>query len=130
MRKRTIALSLAVAAGALIAGCGLARPGGAADDVPADVQAVFKKHCVRCHTGAAPPRGLLLIREKAGAVVGAPSAERPDLLLVAPGKPEASYLLMKVRGDEGIQGKRMPIGEILSDEELKVLEAWVAGLAK
>jgi mono/diheme cytochrome c family protein len=129
MKKKTI-VPLVIAAGALIAGCGLAQPGGADDGVPADVQKVFKKHCVRCHTGAAPPRVLLLIREKAGAVVGAPSAGKPGLLLVEPGKPETSYLLMKVRGDEGIQGKRMPPGGALSDDELKVLEAWVAGLAK
>jgi mono/diheme cytochrome c family protein len=121
---------LIIGAGMLVAACGLARPSGEAGDVPADVQKIFSKRCVRCHTGAAPPRGLLLTREKAGAVIGAASAERPDLLLVDPGKPEASYLLMKVHGAEGIQGKQMPLGETLPADELKALEAWVAGLKK
>jgi mono/diheme cytochrome c family protein len=96
--------------------------------VPADVMGVFKKHCVRCHTGPKPPRGLSLIPAKAAAVIDAPSAEVPSLKLVDTEAPGSSYLLKKVRREKDIAGKPMPPGKALAAEELQVLEAWIAGL--
>jgi mono/diheme cytochrome c family protein len=127
--KKAVVLATLISTG-VIAALALARQDGQAAGVPPEVQKVFKSHCIRCHTGTRPPKGLSLMANRAGSVVGAPSAEEPDLLLVNPDDPGASYLLKKVRGDEGIRGKRMPIGGHLSPEELKVLEAWVAGLKK
>jgi mono/diheme cytochrome c family protein len=127
--KKAIVLATLIAAG-VIAALALVPQGGKTAGVPAEVQKVFKSHCVRCHTGTMPPKGLSLMPERAGSVVGAPSAEAPDQLLVDPANPEASYLLKKVRGAEGIAGKRMPIGGHLTPEELKVLEDWAAGLKK
>jgi mono/diheme cytochrome c family protein len=127
--KRTIVLALLLAAG-LALGLAVAPQGGKPAGVPPDVLKVVKNHCVRCHTGSKPPRGLSLNADRVGSLVGAPSAEAPTLLLVNPDDPEASYLLRKVRGAEGIGGKRMPLGGHLSPEELKVLEGWVAGLKK
>jgi len=97
-------------------------------DIPANVLAVFKKNCVRCHTGPKPPKGLSLVPGKIAAVIDAPSAEVPDLRIVDPNAPEASYLLKKVRRETGIAGKPMPPGKALSADELQVLEAWIAGL--
>jgi hypothetical protein len=62
--------------------------------------------------------------------VGANSAQVDTLALVAPGDPERSYLVMKVRGDEGILGKVMPPGgKRLADESMAALVAWVSGMA-
>jgi len=97
-------------------------------DIPADVQAVFKKHCVRCHTGPKPPKGLSLIPGKAAAIIDAPSAEVPGASIIDTKTPEASYLLKKVRRGPGITGKPMPPGKALTTDELQVLEAWIAGL--
>ena len=97
-------------------------------DIPANVLAVFKKNCVRCHTGPKPPKGLSLVPGKIAAVIDAPSAVVPDLRIVDPNAPEASYLLKKVRRETGIAGKPMPPGKALSADELQVLEAWIAGL--
>jgi mono/diheme cytochrome c family protein len=103
-------------------------PPQAGPDIPADVQKVFKQHCVRCHTGPKPPKGLSVIPSKIASIVGAPSAEVPAMKLVEPGAPDASYLLKKVRRDEDIAGKPMPPGRALAPEEIRALEAWIAGL--
>lgn len=97
-------------------------------EIPADVQKVFKQHCVRCHTGPKPPKGLSVIPGKIASAIGAPSAEVPAMKLIEPGAPDASYLLKKVRREEGIAGKPMPPGRPLADEEIQALEAWIAGL--
>ncbi|RMG99260.1 MAG: hypothetical protein D6705_03690 [Deltaproteobacteria bacterium] len=85
--------------------------------------------CSMCHSGgdegdpaaldlSGPPSSLLGVRS---AVNGRP--------LVVPGKPDESYLLAKIRGDEGIDGERMPIGDDpLSDEAIAAVEAWIAAL--
>ena len=97
-------------------------------DIPADVLAVFKKNCVRCHTGPKPPKGLSLIPGRIAAVIDAPSAEDPSLRIVDSEAPGTSYLLKKVRREKDIAGKPMPPGRALSPEDLQVLEAWIAGL--
>jgi mono/diheme cytochrome c family protein len=116
---------LAGAAAALALGSAQAGP-----DIPADVQKVFKQHCVRCHTGPKPPKGLSLIPGKIASAIGAPSAEVPTMKLIEPGATDASYLLKKVRREEGVAGKPMPPGRALAPEEIRVLEDWIAGLAK
>lgn len=97
-------------------------------EVPAAVQSVFKSHCVRCHTGSKPPKGLSLIPSRASAIIDAPSAEVPSLRIVDTENPDASYLLKKIRREDGITGKPMPPSKALPAEELQVLEAWILGL--
>jgi mono/diheme cytochrome c family protein len=126
--KKAISLAVLISAG-LVMGTALAPSGEKAPaGIPDDVQAVFKNYCVRCHTGSKPPKGLSLIPSKVAAIIDAPSAGVPDLLLVNTKDPGSSYLLKKVRGGEGITGKPMPPGKALPAEDLKVLEAWIAGL--
>jgi hypothetical protein len=43
-------------------------------------------------------------------LIDVPSIERPDLFRVKPGDPMQSYLYLKVLGDGGIEGGRMPLG--------------------
>jgi hypothetical protein len=65
------------------------------------------------------------------AVVGVPSMEMPDLLRVHPGRPDSSYLIMKLRGAEGIIGARMPlVGDPLSEEDMNAVESWIRSLTE
>ncbi len=127
MKKKTLVL---------VAVLGLAGAGAASflpqslkgPAVPENVLSVFKRHCVRCHTGPNPPKGLSLIPAKAAALIDAPSAEVPSLKLVDTTAPETSYLLKKVRREKDIAGKPMPPGKALAAEEIQAIEAWIAGL--
>jgi mono/diheme cytochrome c family protein len=97
-------------------------------DIPANVLTVFQKHCVRCHTGSKPPRGLSLIPGKIAAAIDAPSAEFPALKIIDSQTPEASYLLKKIRRQSDITGRPMPPGKALTSEEVGTLVSWIAGL--
>ncbi|MGE0706586.1 MAG: hypothetical protein AB7N76_05775 [Planctomycetota bacterium] len=80
--------------------------------LPGQVQEVFDNVCLRCHAGAESAARLDLEAERAYAtLVERPSRQLPGMLLVAPGEPERSYLLHKLRGthlDVGGHGQRMP----------------------
>jgi mono/diheme cytochrome c family protein len=105
-----------------------ADSGAATGPPPAAVTAIiFKTSCGRCHGSDRPAVGLSLKREDfAAATIDVPSKEVPELKLVDTKNPEKSYLLMKIRGDEGIIGERMPIGsKALADEGIAAIEAWV-----
>ena len=89
---------------------------------------IFTPRCATsgCHAGNNPAANLPLgAREIAAAIVDVPSAAKPDYKLVAPGDPVNSYLLMKMRGDEGIAGDRMPPARALEAEQIALVEAWV-----
>ena len=48
------------------------------------------------------------------------------LLRVAPGDPEASYLIHKIDGRAGIAGSRMPqVPPFLSADEIDVIRTWI-----
>ena len=124
--KRT-ALAAIVLMG--LAGIAAALAAGPEDRaIPAEVQKVFKQHCVRCHTGPKPPKGLSLIPARIASAIDATSAEVPALKIIDRSAPESSYLLKKVRREEGIAGKPMPPGKALTAEEIQVLETWISGL--
>lgn len=85
---------------------------------------VFQQRCVSCHNGAVQTPDL-----RAGAayasLVNAPSTET-NLLRVAPGDPEASYLIHKLEGRAGIVGDRMPLGgPFLSSADIAVIRSWI-----
>ena len=127
MKKRNLmTIALLGLAGVSAALSLTASQGG--QDIPADVLNVFKKNCVRCHTGPKPPKGLRLIPGKIAAVIDAPSAEVPSLKIIDSNDPEASYLLKKIRRQPDIAGKPMPPRKALTAEALQVIEAWIEGL--
>jgi hypothetical protein len=69
---------------------------------------------------------LHLILGDGGDVVGIPSTERPDLLRVQPFDPTLSYLYLKVLGDGGIEGGRMPLDAVDFDPRYAALiGAWI-----
>lgn len=101
-------------------------PGGYA----AAVLPVLKAACAAaaCHGGSAPQEGLNLSeRTSYTSIVGKPSREEPRLLLVTPGDPANSYLLLKVQGAPGIVGARMPLtGRLLSPDQIEAIRDWIA----
>ncbi len=128
MKMFVVAVGLAglTAAVASVAGGGQASPA-----VPDEVKALLKEHCAGCHKGAFAPKGLKLGPDALpGSVVNVASKEKPDMKLIVPASPDTSYLLMKVRGAEGIAGQRMPRLKKtpLTDDEIALLVKWVAGL--
>jgi cytochrome c5 len=95
------------------------------------VTALFQSRCVACHGGQKPPAGLSL---EAGAfqqrLPGVASRQLKSVKLVDLETPEKSYVLMKVRGEKGIQGGRMPAGGAkLPDADVLVIQEWIAELA-
>jgi hypothetical protein len=88
--------------------------------------------CTQCHTtsgGRTPPQGLNLDAGAAYAnLVGVASRQKPELQRVAPGNPDASYLVHKLEGRADIVGMRMPrtAGPFLTDGQIMVIRRWIA----
>lgn len=63
--------------------------------------------------------------------VGVPSTECCDRALVAPGDPNASYLVDKIEGRDLCSGSRMPYGKApLPGADIEKIVAWVCAGAK
>lgn len=105
---------------------------GQADDLEARVAAIFARSCAvsGCHSGPTPQMGMDLSPERFyHATVGQPSTEKSDVLRVAPGRPEASYLVHKVEGREGIVGTQMPFtGDKLTPAEVETIKDWIRSI--
>lgn len=111
-------------------------------EVPAGVSVSYAEHleplvvarCLACHT-LEEPEAQLVLENGAGyeAMVGRPSTQVPDLLLVDPGDPEGSYLWRKLSHDVGV-GRGMPrtvVGSVrLPDDELELYRRWIADGAR
>lgn len=121
-----------IAIAGLVAGMTVSVAAGrSAIAMPDEIKAVFQKNCAVCHKGKYPPRNLNLeTANLPDTIMDVPSSDRPGLKLIDSGSPGSSYLLMKIRGAEGISGKRMPppVKPPLTTEELAVLENWILGL--
>lgn len=71
---------------------------------------VFDASCTSCHAGAAAPLGLQLDAGNSYVnLVGVSSRQVGSLLRVAPGDPDASYLVRKLEGTAA-EGEQMPLG--------------------
>lgn len=86
--------------------------------------------CVGCHTatGRPTPAGGMNLDSAVAydQIVNVPSRERPDLMRIAPGNPDASYLLHKIEGRAGIIGRRMPFNPpYLMDGQILILRRWI-----
>lgn len=95
--------------------------------------AILKANCAvsGCHSGKHPEQNLLL--DPAGVLKSTrdvPSREIRSLMRIDTKRPEKSYLLMKIRGDAGIKGKRMPRGELpLGKDEIPIMELWIQSVS-
>ena len=95
--------------------------------LPARVQAFFSS-CgggpeTFCHSSSAG--GLTLRLGPKGDVVNVPSTERHDRLRVRPYDAENSYLYLKLVGDGGIEGGRMPLGGAPDPRALDLVREWI-----
>lgn len=96
--------------------------------IGARVDALFGSSCVggpetACHGSAAA--GLTLRLGERGDLVEVPSTERPEMVRVRPFQPESSYLFLKVRGDGGIEGGRMPLDAPEDPRIADVVRSWI-----
>lgn len=99
-----------------------------------DVEPILVAECVDCHGAKRPKKGLDLSTGVGyEALVGKPSNELPDILLVKAGDPEASYLWQKVM-HTAAEGKGMPRtmfgAKMLPPEQLELIKRWIADGAK
>lgn len=98
-------------------------------DHAAAVASLFAAHCSMCHGSSRSAAHLDLASANVAArLVGVKSPKNETFTLVDAGRPDLSYLIMKVTGAEGIEGNRMPPGTALSPQDIAVLEAWVTSL--
>ncbi len=97
----------------------------AAVDFTRDIQPILSERCFQCHgPDEAARAGDLRLDEYAGAV-----ADRDGKQAIAPGSPSASGLIARIKTEDPAQ--RMPLGgDRLSDEQIGLLEAWIAEGAK
>lgn len=94
-----------------------------------DVQPIIVRECSECHGGDRPKKGLDLSAGKGYAsLVGKKATEVPELLLVAPGDLENSYLWHKLQ-HRAKEGKGMPRGIFssrkLPEKDLQVIREWI-----
>lgn len=87
---------------------------------------VFEPLCEHCHSGANAPAGLRLDAANSYALlVGTPSTERPNVLRVAPGDPNSSYVIQKLEGTAAV-GERMPAGlPAVPQADIDVIRQWI-----
>jgi OmcA/MtrC family decaheme c-type cytochrome len=107
--------------------------GGAGATFSSIVEAVLVPRCATaaCHSGDPPVASPRLDAGAAYAAMVGVSSAQTGTPIVAPGAPENSYLLSKLRGDAGIVGQPMPIGDSALDAaDLAAIEAWIANGAQ
>lgn len=89
----------------------------------ADVQPVFAGHCVACH-GAVANAGLDLRQAQSHANLVDVASTQSSLSRVAPGEPQASWLYLKVTGQQDI-GDAMPPGAPLDAADIGLIGRWI-----
>ncbi len=105
---------------------------GGSGPLTADFQSIqdhiFTPICTKCHIGASAPQGLQLDQAHSySLLVGVPSTEQPDVLRVAPGAPDNSYIVRKLQGTAGISGEQMPLGgPYLPQSTIDVIRQWIS----
>ena len=90
---------------------------------------ILDRHCVTgCHDLYQASAGLRLNRGRThAALVHQPSQQIKSALLVLPGAPDKSYLIMKMEGTTGVVGDRMPrLATPRPAAEVALLRAWIS----
>ena len=123
----------------VVAGLVTACSGVEVPVVPDGVPVTYAEHleplvisrCLSCHTTEEPEAKLVFEAGIGyGEMVGRSSTQVPELLIVAPGNLEASYLWRKLTHDVEV-GRGMPrtvVGSIkLPDDEIELYRRWIEG---
>jgi hypothetical protein len=136
---------LAFAALAALTGCsgeGSGAGEGASDAAPAaaslfktEIAPTLANGCATCHlTGAEAGNTTLIPARAIESLVGVPAKGAPGLVRVVPGRPDESYLIMKLEGTHvasGGTGAQMPFGAPpLPPEKIAKFRQWIAEGAK
>jgi hypothetical protein len=100
----------------------------------AQVEPILISECGDCHGAEKPKKGLDMSKGQGYAhLVGKPSNEVPELLLVKPGDPDGSYVWHKLE-HKAEKGRGMPrtifSSKMLPAAELEVIKRWIADGAK
>ena len=113
-----------------------ATPEGSAQnpsaELQAKVQSIFEDSCTSCHDTSGDPGdpGGLDLESPVTSLIGRKSAA-VDRLLVDPGNPDGSYLLVKMREGQAMEGDLMPLGDDpLPQDQLDAVRDWIASLPK
>jgi len=108
---------------------GGAPPGGLAPTLASIQDNVFTVSCAvpGCHGGAGAQQGLRLDPGfSAGSLINVASPRDPNLIRVVPGDPDASFLIQKLQGADGLLGDRMPDGgPYLTTATVNVIRQWI-----
>jgi len=96
-------------------------------DLAAQVQAVFNRHCIRCHGRS----GGLSLKEGQSFknLINVESNRYAPNIRVVPGKPEESVLYHKLIGTKEY-GRPMPLNRRLPEENVKLIKKWIESLEK
>ena len=132
-----IALALAACSGGGEAG-GEGASGAepvAASVYQTEIAPLLANACATCHLTGTEAGNLIMVPGRAiESLVNVASVENGDLMRVVPGKPDESYLIMKLEGTHiaaGGAGAIMPFGAPpLPAEEIAKVRRWIAEGAK
>ncbi|TAL01903.1 MAG: hypothetical protein EPO08_08540 [Rhodospirillaceae bacterium] len=96
-----------------------------------DVIPILRQNCATCHLTGQEAGSMSLTPKVAWqTLVNVKAAGAPGLVRVVPGRPEASYLLMKLEGtqiEHGGAGARMPFGAPpLPPDQISIIRQWIA----
>jgi hypothetical protein len=92
---------------------------------------ILQSSCGGCHGGANPQAGMDLLSDGTWARLRESSKQNPTLKLIDPGRPEKSYLWLKLAGDGSIVGRRMPLDPLssgsrtLPQDQLDSIQTWI-----
>lgn len=98
-----------------------------------DIQSILNDNCVVCHQAGAAPDGLRLDDEVSYSMLVGRKSTQSKLARVQPGAPEASYLLLKLKGTHAAKGGKgglMPPGGGLDPKAIDRIRFWIASGAK
>ncbi len=96
----------------------------------ARVAPILAANCGGCHSPEEAQAGLVLTGDDVYARLLEPSTQLTDMPLITPGDPEASYLYLKLIGDDRILGYSMPYNPLtgegrLTEAELGDILTWI-----
>lgn len=100
-----------------------------------DIAPLLSSSCASCHLTGTEAGNMSLIPDKAIAnLIGVKAVGAPGQIRVVPGKPDESYIIMKLEGthiENGGAGAQMPFGAPpLSPEKIAKLRKWISEGAK
>lgn len=100
-----------------------------------EIAPMLTTSCASCHLTGAEAGNMSLVPDKAiSTLVDVKAVGAPSLTRIVPGKPDESYLIMKLEGthiEKGGSGAQMPFGAPpLSPEKIAKLRQWISEGAK